>query len=148
MSANDIKCIWARSQNCGCLVTWFCYQLIAKPGNKTDAVSWPDLYTLYIFLQEDSAGLTWEPLWMPIHFDVSLWRKPCSSDLSTNIKFTGLISVCHAVIESGHHWFNQQLVTYQGSTIQKRDMSSCVHSFPSSYLNQSLLPGAFWGSLV
>ena len=34
--------IWVRSQNCGCLVTWFCYQLIAKPGNKTAVVSWPD----------------------------------------------------------------------------------------------------------
>ena len=28
-------CIWVRSWNCGCRVTWFCYQLIAKPGNKT-----------------------------------------------------------------------------------------------------------------
>ena len=37
-------CIWVRSGNCGCLVTWFCYQLIAKPGNKTAAVSWPDPY--------------------------------------------------------------------------------------------------------
>ena len=27
---------------CGCLVTWFCYQLIAKPGNKTATVSWSD----------------------------------------------------------------------------------------------------------
>ena len=27
--------IWVRSRNCGCLVTWFCYQMIAKPGNKT-----------------------------------------------------------------------------------------------------------------
>ena len=36
--------IWVRSRNCGCLVTWFCYQLIAKPGNKTDTVSWPDPY--------------------------------------------------------------------------------------------------------
>ena len=34
--------IWVRSQNCGCLVTWFCYQLIAKPGNKTATVLWPD----------------------------------------------------------------------------------------------------------
>ena len=34
--------IWARSQNCGCLVTWFCYQLIAKPDNRTAAVSWSD----------------------------------------------------------------------------------------------------------
>ena len=38
--------IWVRSRNCGCLVTWFCYQLIAKPGNKTAAVSWPDPYTI------------------------------------------------------------------------------------------------------
>ena len=38
------KCIWVRSRNCGCLVTWFCYQLIAKPGNKTATVSWPDPY--------------------------------------------------------------------------------------------------------
>ena len=37
--------IWVRSRNCGSLVTWFCYQLIAKPGNKTAAVSWPDPYT-------------------------------------------------------------------------------------------------------
>ena len=36
--------IWVRSRNCGCLVTWFCYQLIAKPGNKTAEVSWPDPY--------------------------------------------------------------------------------------------------------
>ena len=33
--------IWVRSWNCGCLVTWFCYQLIAKPGNKAATVPWP-----------------------------------------------------------------------------------------------------------
>ena len=62
--------IWVRWRNCGCLVTWFCYQLsiswllmswrrkepghqqpwywqlIAEPGNKTAAVSWPDPYRL------------------------------------------------------------------------------------------------------
>ena len=37
-----VKNIWARSGGCSCLVTWFCYQLIAKPGNKTAAVPWPD----------------------------------------------------------------------------------------------------------
>ena len=37
--------IWVRSWNCGCLVTWFCYQLIAKPGNKTATVLWSDPYT-------------------------------------------------------------------------------------------------------
>ena len=35
-------CKWVRSRNCGCLVTWFCYQLIAKLGNNTATVSWPD----------------------------------------------------------------------------------------------------------
>ena len=34
--------MWVRSRNCGCLVTWFCYQLIAKPGNKTAPVPWLD----------------------------------------------------------------------------------------------------------
>ena len=39
--------IWVRSRNCGCLVTWFCYQLIAKPGNKTATVLWPDPYKIH-----------------------------------------------------------------------------------------------------
>ena len=28
-------------------LSWFCYQLIAKPGNKTATVPWPDPYDLY-----------------------------------------------------------------------------------------------------
>ena len=39
-----VQSIWVRSRRCGCLATWFCYQLIAKPSNKTAAPSWPDLY--------------------------------------------------------------------------------------------------------
>ena len=38
--------MWVRSPNCVCLVTWFCYQLIAKPDNKSAAVSWPNPYNL------------------------------------------------------------------------------------------------------
>ena len=38
--------IWVRSRRCGCLVTWFCYQMIAKPGNVTATPSWPDPYEL------------------------------------------------------------------------------------------------------
>ena len=34
--------IKVRSWNCSCLITWFCYQLIAKPGNKTAALPWTD----------------------------------------------------------------------------------------------------------
>ena len=36
--------IWFKSRRCGCLVTWFCYQMIAKPGYQTAAPSWPDPY--------------------------------------------------------------------------------------------------------
>ena len=48
LSAHNFKNIWVMSRRCGCLVTWFCYHLIAKPGNKTAALSWPDPYTLSI----------------------------------------------------------------------------------------------------
>ena len=34
------KTMWVRSSRGACLVTWFCYQMIAKPGNKT-FVTWP-----------------------------------------------------------------------------------------------------------
>ena len=36
------KCKCVRSWMYGCLVTWFCCQLIAEPDNKTVAFSWPD----------------------------------------------------------------------------------------------------------
>ena len=32
---------------CGCLATWFCYQLIAKPGNKTATPLWVDPLLLW-----------------------------------------------------------------------------------------------------
>ena len=38
--------IWVGWWRCGCLVTWFCYQLIAKPGNKTAAPPSPDTYDM------------------------------------------------------------------------------------------------------
>ena len=39
-----IICI--RSWRLSCLVTWFCYHMIAKPGNKTGTPLWPDQYVL------------------------------------------------------------------------------------------------------
>ena len=48
---------------CGCLVTWFCYQLIAKPGNKTATVTWPDPYPCGFPTQRarnvESISMTW-----------------------------------------------------------------------------------------
>ena len=54
--------IWVRSQNCGCLITWFYYQLIAKPGNKTAAVSWPDPYLDVQLLNEEMSTFVVEQL--------------------------------------------------------------------------------------
>ena len=42
---NTLICV--RSRRCGCLVTWFCYQMIAKPGNKTATPLWHDPFAWY-----------------------------------------------------------------------------------------------------
>ena len=50
-----------RSRRCGCLVTWFCYQLIAKLGNKTAAPSWPDPYIPIIKICMKNCTLKLQP---------------------------------------------------------------------------------------
>ena len=42
--SSKITCIWVRSRNRGCLVTWFCYQSITKPDNGTAVVPRPYIY--------------------------------------------------------------------------------------------------------
>ena len=42
-------CIWVRSRNCVCRITWFCYKLIAKPGNTTEP-QFRDLTHIYIYI--------------------------------------------------------------------------------------------------
>ena len=44
--------IWVLSRRCGCFVTWFCNQPIAKPGNKTATTPWPDPYICIYSLHE------------------------------------------------------------------------------------------------
>ena len=55
--------IWVRSRNCGCLVTWFCYQLIAKPANKTATVPWPDPYEMCNFYDWAFNSIDWTILY-------------------------------------------------------------------------------------
>ena len=78
---------WVRSRNCGCLVTWFCYQLIAKPGNKTAAVLWPDPYDV-LFLP-----FYWYDYYI-VTYNIMLW-------------YPALVITCVAPyhnIELGQHW--------------------------------------------
>ena len=35
-------CMGPEAWRCGCLVAWFCYEMIAKPSNKTALPPWPD----------------------------------------------------------------------------------------------------------
>ena len=63
--------IWVKWRNCGCLVTWFCYQLIAKPGNKTATVSWPDPYGIRTYRE-------WGFVWNKDLYD---WGFICNKDL-------------------------------------------------------------------
>ena len=59
----------AHHPRCGCLVTWFCYQLIAKPGNKTATPH--DLTHIFIHanLSRWVAGLSGHSLWWRQWFD-------------------------------------------------------------------------------
>ena len=43
------KKIWVGARRFGCLVTWFCYQLIAKPGNKTQP-NFHDLAHMHMYI--------------------------------------------------------------------------------------------------
>ena len=61
---------WVRSQRCSCLVTWFCHQLIAKPGNKTALLPWPDPF-LYARLKNGRI--------MP-------WQCPCRGNVRPSVR--------------------------------------------------------------
>ena len=45
LNNSKYKSTWIRSWRCGCLVTWFRYQMIAETGNKTAEPSWSDPYS-------------------------------------------------------------------------------------------------------
>ena len=71
--------IWARSRNCGCLVACFCYQVIAKTGNKTVAVSWPGPYIhenkFRLMGMVNNHGKTWDSNIQPCHNSTTVSRK-------------------------------------------------------------------------
>ena len=87
------------------LVNWFCYQMIAKPGNKTTEPSWPDPYIpIYIVLIFETWMMSLQFLFHVVHmlrgsillkkdkylfysipwhrYDAQFWKLP-SSDTTT-----------------------------------------------------------------
>ena len=61
---------------CGCLITWFCYQLIAKPGNKTAASPWHHPY----YIRADSR-------FVPNQWEMLLQSNGISHWLGTNLEY-------------------------------------------------------------
>ena len=90
--------IWVRTRNCGCLVTWFCYRLIAKPGNKTAAVSWPDPYIFAILY------------WCKICRNICILNKPLSEPILFMLIWTLMwIYWWDSVRKMSLHWFTLEL---------------------------------------
>ena len=82
------NCIWVKSRNCGCLVTWFCYQLIAKPGNKTAEVPWLDPFAFDIVLPCCHVAISWIP---------TSWKtRNCLSYITNTILSAHALSPCMA----------------------------------------------------
>ena len=72
--------MWVKSRRCGCLVTWFCYHLIAKPGNKTASPKWPDpsdyLSMLVKGIPDIRTKSTLQVLWnLSSHFECCLIKE-------------------------------------------------------------------------
>ena len=76
--------ICVRSRSCGCLVTWFCYWLIAKPGNKTAAVSWPNPYKGGLPVRHVFCRLQCTDRWF------SRWLLPCNDIIMILVLFWSL----------------------------------------------------------
>ena len=79
--------IWVRSRRCSCLVTWFCYQMIAKPSNKTATPSWPDPYHILKFFQRIITKKIFTPskvqsLWDGSRSEVYWGQPPAHSGVS------------------------------------------------------------------
>ena len=51
--------MWVGSRNCGCLVAWFCYQFMAKPGSRTAAVPWTDPYVFIVYMTHRLSVYIW-----------------------------------------------------------------------------------------
>ena len=80
---NWIMCIWVRSRNCSCLVTWFCYQLIAKP-DVTGQLQFRNLSHIYwdVLYPQMEMSCMWQPQYsletLKTSFDISSGYQNCN----------------------------------------------------------------------
>ena len=71
-----IYVIWVRSRRSGCLVTWFCYHLLAKPGTRQPHLH--DLTHIYIIITKNIRYLLWnQGLWCSLNNTYPIFLTPC-----------------------------------------------------------------------
>ena len=109
------KCKWFRSRNCGRLVTWFCYQLIAKPGNKTATVSWPDPNIYLYFYQLTTLRCTWS--WNPSSGTARNWL---SHTINMSAADDLVMQGARASVSLVLTWFSQSIQISQPGGLTKR----------------------------
>ena len=94
--------IWIRWCRCACLVTWFCYHLIAKPGNKTGTPLWPDPYNLNVekwccenVEKRQKCFLKWSQHWR-VCLHVTIFHGGWRVSLHATIFYGGIQITIHA----------------------------------------------------
>ena len=121
--------IWVRSRKCACIFTWFCYQMTAKPGNKTGPPSWTDLYVYIgvVICQWFHNKLLFTPahlshyLWWHNNITASVWQQTWQRSLTiSTLDLTqyGDVFAVHIILEiycivellvSRHHFSAQEM---------------------------------------
>ena len=108
-------------RRCGCLVTWFCYQLIAKPGNETTALPGPDPYELVV----------WKAFMQTVYYDVEFVSFLTHLILKHEQSAPMALSI-NSLRPSDAIWWHRS-----GSTLAQ--VMACCLMAPSHYLNQCWL---------
>ena len=108
-------CIWVRSLNCGCLVTWFCYQLIAnwitrQPQFRDLTHIFMTLLVIFFLPLSCSPLQVWcavvQPRWKPSREGRCTWdtMPPSSSRKSMVTRCTGWYVSDKSLISLWHRW--------------------------------------------
>ena len=120
--------MWVGSRNCGCLVAWFCYQFMAKPGSRTAAVPWPGPYvftvymthrlSVYILYWHTNAALILVTSYLHIHFS---YVHEC---ILTALYCAVFVLLMHVFL-----WLSLLLLLYIVRNDENKDDQSVMESF-------------------
>ena len=100
-----------------CLVTWFCYHVIAKPGNKTAPTSWPDPYafeqTVQLPVIYNAMMLMWRHWWRTGHSSGNILEYNRFRETS----FLQYHRLCKTdnILGTHYHWVHDDVIKWKHS---------------------------------